>query len=582
MNRRHIIFNKKIIFISSVIISILVSIIIIFIINYFFPKFNNYKILNVNEEKDKLFLNIENQRNIVKYNIEIYNENNELIYENNSKNNKVDISDLLLDYNEEVEIKVTAYNKKNIKKEAINTYKYKNKYASFNGVKNHFVRKDDQIYLQIAGLDEKKHYKYALFHDNKKIYSDNVNESIIEVPRDNISNNDGKIVSKLYNSNNRVVSEYTFYLNAPEVSDLKIISPDDNYETNYDDLTVKYEGGDNATTMNVKLYSVEKKNKVLNTMTVPFNKDNITIPATLFKENTSYILELTAAYQDYNEIGKKAKIKINIYDKAKTKPVYVNKNYTFSNDNVEIILSSDTPNAKIYYTLDGSKPTENSLEYTEPFIIKGNTTIKTYASRKNYYDSEINVYDYHMKVKNLVIYLSPSNQWNNYGVKEAGFTTEKDQMNKLTDYIEKNLKEAGVVVYRNKPNAVGGMNTWMYESNIHKSDLHFAIHSNASLEHKAHGIEIYVDKQTSPSLSIASNIYKNLYEIYPYKDEISNRGVKFAEGSLGEVNEDFVKCGTLIEIAYHDNYNDASWIVNNKKKKNKNISDSILNFYQIK
>ena len=156
MNRRHIIFNKKIIFISSVIISILVSIIIIFIINYFFPKFNNYKILNVNEEKDKLFLNIENQRNIVKYHIEIYNENNELIYENNSKNNKVDISDLLLDYNEEVEIKVTAYNKKNIKKEAINTYKYKNKYASFNGVKNHFVRKDDQIYLQIAGLDEKK------------------------------------------------------------------------------------------------------------------------------------------------------------------------------------------------------------------------------------------------------------------------------------------------------------------------------------------------------------------------------------------------------------------------------------------
>lgn len=94
-------------------------------------------------------------------------------------------------------------------------------------------------------------------------------------------------------------------------------------------------------------------------------------------------------------------------------------------------------------------------------------------------------------------------------------------------------------------------------------------------------MEIYVDKPTSKCLSIASNIYSGLYDIYPYRDEISNRGVKYADGSLGEVNDNYIKCGALIEIAYHDNYYDAIWIVNNMEEIAQNIADSILKFYQI-
>ena len=75
----------------------------------------------------------------------------------------------------------------------------------------------------------------------------------------------------------------------------------------------------------------------------------------------------------------------------------------------------------------------------------------------------------------------------------------------------------------------------------------------------------------------------NNYVAANYEGIIStyNQGVKYADGSLGEVNDDFIKCGALIEIAYHDNYYDAIWIVNNMEEIAQNIADSILKFYQI-
>jgi N-acetylmuramoyl-L-alanine amidase len=195
------------------------------------------------------------------------------------------------------------------------------------------------------------------------------------------------------------------------------------------------------------------------------------------------------------------------------------------------------------------------------------------------YDSDINTYDFHIGEKQLVVYLSPSNQYANYGVSSTGFTNEKAMMNKITDSLQKYLKENGVKVYRNNPST--DINTWLSESNYVKSDLHLAIHSNASENHDVHGMEMYVDSATSKSLSIANKIYNNLYQIYPNKDETSNRGVKYSNKSLGEANDSFISCGTLIEIAYHDDYDDALWMVNNIDAIAKNIGDSILEYYQV-
>ena len=151
-------------------------------------------------------------------------------------------------------------------------------------------------------------------------------------------------------------------------------------------------------------------------------------------------------------------------------------------------------------------------------------------------------------------------------------------MNRLADVIERHLKEAGFIVYRNNP--YGDINAWNAFSNSVGADFHLAIHSNASSTHTARGIEIHVDKETSPSLSIASNVYNNLWSIYPGNTEPTyNRGVKYARGELGEANDEYVRTGALIEVAFHDQYDDALWIMQNINTIGENIANSILSYY---
>jgi hypothetical protein len=48
---------------------------------------------------------------------------------------------------------------------------------------------------------------------------------------------------------------------------------------------------------------------------------------------------------------------------------------------VSVSLSTETPGAAIYYTIDGSVPTTGSTHYTAPFLVAVNTTVKTRAFR---------------------------------------------------------------------------------------------------------------------------------------------------------------------------------------------------------
>lgn len=45
----------------------------------------------------------------------------------------------------------------------------------------------------------------------------------------------------------------------------------------------------------------------------------------------------------------------------------------------EVTLASDTDGAKIYYTLDGSAPSQNSTLYTAPISVTAAVTIKAKA-----------------------------------------------------------------------------------------------------------------------------------------------------------------------------------------------------------
>ena len=60
----------------------------------------------------------------------------------------------------------------------------------------------------------------------------------------------------------------------------------------------------------------------------------------------------------------------------------------------KITLTSDTPGAQIYYTLDDTAPTEDSTLYTEPIEINISTTIKAFAVKQDYMSSTIATFEY--------------------------------------------------------------------------------------------------------------------------------------------------------------------------------------------
>ena len=73
---------------------------------------------------------------------------------------------------------------------------------------------------------------------------------------------------------------------------------------------------------------------------------------------------------------------------AVTMPYYkIKENYFF--ELATISLGSETEDAKIYYTTDGSEPTEKSTQYTRPFQINKTTEIKFYAQKEGLLTSTI-------------------------------------------------------------------------------------------------------------------------------------------------------------------------------------------------
>ena len=63
----------------------------------------------------------------------------------------------------------------------------------------------------------------------------------------------------------------------------------------------------------------------------------------------------------------------------------------------KVAISCTTTGATIYYTTDGTDPTPNSTVYSEPIKITEAMTIKAYAAKEDYNDSEIVTADYTIK-----------------------------------------------------------------------------------------------------------------------------------------------------------------------------------------
>jgi N-acetylmuramoyl-L-alanine amidase len=172
------------------------------------------------------------------------------------------------------------------------------------------------------------------------------------------------------------------------------------------------------------------------------------------------------------------------------------------------------------------------------------------------------------------IYLSPSTQENNTGASNYG--TEEKRMNQITDIVERLLKENGVKVYRNNPTMT--LQQVVSDSNDKKPDFHFAIHSNAG---GGRGCEVYCNKFGGAGEKFARLVYDRLSKLTPTNDRGVREGYKIYNGKPMYELYYTDAPASLVEVAFHDNSEDANWIINHINDIALSLTKSILEYFGI-
>ena len=152
-----------------------------------------------------------------------------------------------------------------------------------------------------------------------------------------------------------------------------------------------------------------------------------------------------------------------------------------------------------------------------------------------------------------IIYLSPSTQdWNHY----VNGGTEEEWMNLLADKLVPYLDASGIRYSRNTPDMTAASS--ISASNAGNYDLHLALHSNAAAgaqAGKARGSIVFYYPGSADGKRAAELIADGLKTIYPDPNKVRTE----ATTTLGEVAR--VRApSVLIELAFHDNPEDADWI----------------------
>lgn len=175
------------------------------------------------------------------------------------------------------------------------------------------------------------------------------------------------------------------------------------------------------------------------------------------------------------------------------------------------------------------------------------------------------------------VYLSPSTQENNIGYGDYG--SEEKRMNEVADIVENILRKHGLTIYRNKPSMT--VTQAVADSNGKNPDVHVAIHSNAD-GGKARGCVAFCHKYGGNGEKLARYIYNEIEALTPTSDRGVKEGYNFygAGKHLYEPAYTYAPC-CLLEVAFHDNKDDAEWIMGNMKNIGIGIAKGVLNYFGI-
>lgn len=168
------------------------------------------------------------------------------------------------------------------------------------------------------------------------------------------------------------------------------------------------------------------------------------------------------------------------------------------------------------------------------------------------------------------IYLSPSSQpANTYAV---GNTNEQEQCRKIAAALDKELDRCG---FNSKAGLSGSMYTRVAESNQFGAGLHMPIHTNG-FDGKVAGLRIMIMKMGGEAEQIAKAIMAELAPITPGTSD----GISVQPG-LYEIKATKAIC-VYIEVGFHDNPEEAKWIIEHTQDIAVAIAKGVCNHYGVK
>lgn len=165
------------------------------------------------------------------------------------------------------------------------------------------------------------------------------------------------------------------------------------------------------------------------------------------------------------------------------------------------------------------------------------------------------------------IYLSPSSQLEN---KYAyGNTNEQEQCRKIADACATALKRCGFEVRNGQ---TGDHISRTKESNAWKADLHLAIHTNA-FNGLVRGVRLFYYHENGNSYKACKAIFNEITKISPVDN--NNMSMNHDWYEMQYTNCSPVYC----EIGFHDNTQDAKWIINNTMQIGETLAKGICAHY---
>ena len=154
---------------------------------------------------------------------------------------------------------------------------------------------------------------------------------------------------------------------------------------------------------------------------------------------------------------------------------------------------------------------------------------------------------------------------------------EEYYMNRIVDAMVPYLRASGIGFNRNNPDDT--LSQVIAQSNAGDYDLHLALHSNVSpdtIRGVLQGPDVYFYTTNERGRRAADMITENLKTIY------SNPSLVTAIATTTHKELSGIRVpAVLVEIAYHDNYDDATWLRDNINEIAKNLAQSVAQYLEV-